>query len=640
MTMNNTSPSLISEHLTHPKYRADIDGLRAVAVLSVVGFHAFPNWVKGGFIGVDIFFVISGFLISTIIFSNLECNRFSYIEFYSRRIKRIFPALLLVLIASLVFGWFVLLSVEYKQLGKHIFGGAGFISNLVLWKESGYFDNAAETKPLLHLWSLAIEEQFYIFWPLLLGLVWKRKWSFLVITAAVAFISFIFNIYIINKNPTSAFFLPVPRFWELMIGGLLAYITLHKPSINRRYKNAQSILGFFILALGLIFINKIRVFPGWWSLLPTFGAALIISAGPNVWLNKNFLSNKLIVWFGLISYPLYLWHWPLLSFARIVESDDNLPEIRIAAVLLSTALAWFTYKLIEKPIRFGNHGKTKTITLLILMLAVGYSGFYSYIHDGLKFRKFAKETEIISAAINNTEYPRGLISKNTDGIVFHATREQSPKILFLGDSHIEQFSPRVVKLDNDNLTPPSIFLTSGGCPPIPNVFEDKHPNCKNYIDNFIKLSEQTDTLKTIVIGGCWYCYFIQQTQNPPANGDAYNYYFLAGNKKFYFREENGKERALSSLKDFLTTLSKKYTVFLLLDNPASVDFDPMEMIRGKRRAIESIGSLTKTITVPQNQIKLNDELRTIGSEAGVKIIDQISNLCPNKSCITKVSELK
>lgn len=149
--------------------------MRAIAVLFVVGFHAFPLWIKGGFIGVDIFFVISGYLISTIIIVGLERNNFSFIEFYTRRIKRIFPALLLVLISSFAFGWFVLLADEYKQLGKHIAGGAGFVSNYLFWNESGYFDNAAETKPLLHLWSLGIEEQFYIIWPLLLWLAWRTR---------------------------------------------------------------------------------------------------------------------------------------------------------------------------------------------------------------------------------------------------------------------------------------------------------------------------------------------------------------------------------------------------------------------------------------------------------------------------------
>jgi peptidoglycan/LPS O-acetylase OafA/YrhL len=153
----------------HPKYRPDIDGLRAIAVLSVVAFHAFPEWITGGFIGVDIFFVISGYLISTILFENLEKGCFSFVDFYSRRIRRIFPALLLVLTSCYLAGWFTLLADEYMQLGKHMAGGASFLSNFFLWNESGYFDNIADTKPLLHLWSLGIEEQFYIFWPLMVN---------------------------------------------------------------------------------------------------------------------------------------------------------------------------------------------------------------------------------------------------------------------------------------------------------------------------------------------------------------------------------------------------------------------------------------------------------------------------------------
>ncbi|WP_397599612.1 acyltransferase family protein [Silvanigrella sp.] len=171
--MNNIKPKL-----THPKYRTDIDGLRGISILTVVAFHASSFWFKGGFIGVDIFFVISGFLISTIIFSSLQQNNFSFIEFYSRRIKRIFPALLLVLIAVYAFGWFALFAHEYKQLGKHIFAGASFVSNFILWNESGYFDDVAWSKPLLHLWSLGIEEQFYIMWPLLVWAAWKKNLIF------------------------------------------------------------------------------------------------------------------------------------------------------------------------------------------------------------------------------------------------------------------------------------------------------------------------------------------------------------------------------------------------------------------------------------------------------------------------------
>jgi peptidoglycan/LPS O-acetylase OafA/YrhL len=185
--------SSLQPQLLHPKYRPDIDGLRAIAVLSVIAFHAFPNWAVGGFTGVDIFFVISGYLISTIIFDNLDKGTFSFGDFYGRRIKRIFPALLTVLITCYLFGWLTLLADEFKQLGKHLVAGAGFVSNLVLWSEAGYFDNSAETKPLLHLWSLGIEEQFYLIWPILLWLGYKRKFNLLTLTLILAAASLYFN---------------------------------------------------------------------------------------------------------------------------------------------------------------------------------------------------------------------------------------------------------------------------------------------------------------------------------------------------------------------------------------------------------------------------------------------------------------
>lgn len=222
--------------MSHPKYRPDIDGLRAVAVLSVVAFHAFPNWMKGGFMGVDVFFVISGFLISTIIFENLESDTFSFSEFYARRIKRIFPSLLLILIASYVFGWFILLADEYKQLGKHIAAGAGFISNFVLWNEAGYFDNSAETKPLLHLWSLGIEEQFYIVWPFIIWFAWRKKFNLLTLTIIVALVSFALNIKGVKQDLVATFYSPQTRFWELLSGSVLAWFALYKKDSFSNFK--------------------------------------------------------------------------------------------------------------------------------------------------------------------------------------------------------------------------------------------------------------------------------------------------------------------------------------------------------------------------------------------------------------------
>ena len=399
------------EKLSHPKYRPDIDGLRAVAVLSVVAFHAFPRWMPGGFIGVDIFFVISGFLISTIIFENLEKNTFSFLGFYARRVRRIFPALLMVLIFSYAFGWIALFADEYKQLGKHIAAGAGFVSNLVLWSESGYFDNSSDTKPLLHLWSLGIEEQFYIVWPFVLWLAWKKRFNLVTLIALVWFASFYLNIQGVKKDVVATFYSPQTRFWELFAGSMLAWFVLHSKNTFSNYglkidgllsrivyresaeadgrtlSNTTSFAGCLLLTYGFWRITKSTSFPGWWGLVPVFGAVLIILAGPRAWLNRTVLSNKIAVWFGLISFPLYLWHWPLLSFARIVESGTPARNVRIVAVVLSVALAWLTYQFVERPIRFGKNRRAKAFVLVFLMLVVGYVGYNAYARDGLKFRK-------------------------------------------------------------------------------------------------------------------------------------------------------------------------------------------------------------------------------------------------------------
>ncbi len=406
-----------THHLSHPKYRPDIDGLRAIAVLSVVAFHAFPTWMKGGFIGVDVFFVISGFLISTIIFENLERGTFSFAEFYYRRIKRIFPALIIVLSSCLIFGWFSLLPEELNQLGKHILGGASFVSNLVLWSESGYFDNSAETKPLLHLWSLGIEEQFYIVWPFLVWAAWKRNINIFQVIILFFIVSFILNIWLIHTNPVATFFSPLTRFWELLCGSLLALYEIRKGNIYRlttqllttignftlqfeqiipnRFTNSSliSFVGMGLLIGSFYFINKDFEFPGFWALVPILGSVMIIMAGPNAWPNKKILSNKIFVWFGLISFPLYLWHWPLLSFGRILYFDEPPLKYRVLAVLLSVLLAWLTMKFVERPLRFGlNKSSLKVFALSSLLLSLALLGmvfFNANFQDTHSFEKLS-----------------------------------------------------------------------------------------------------------------------------------------------------------------------------------------------------------------------------------------------------------
>ncbi len=448
-------------HLTHPPYRADIDGLRAVAVLLVLGFHAFPGWIKGGFIGVDIFFVISGYLISTIIFQQLGDNDFSFIEFYGRRIKRIFPALLLVMISSYVFGWYSLDSEEFKQLGKHLAGGAAFVSNLLLWSESGYFDNGADTKPLLHLWSLGIEEQFYIFWPVVLWLGWKSKSNLLLIAIVIGLLSFGLNIGSLHNNPTAAFYSPLTRFWELLVGSILAYITLRRSHVSPEKSSGsmschvQSLLGAAFLSAGLLFISREQHFPGWWALLPTAGAALIISAGKHAWFNRVILSNRALVWVGLISFPLYLWHWPLLSFARIVESETPSRTTRMVVVIASIILAWLTYRLIEKPIRLNKNSSLKISLLLVAMLGVAAVGYNTFARDGLAFRDVAQQLAIKSSGDAGGDQGKSIPScgiKKAAEMIFQNCKQDSraePKYALLGDSKAASLYGGLVRTSTD-----------------------------------------------------------------------------------------------------------------------------------------------------------------------------------------------
>ncbi|MCK9608312.1 MAG: acyltransferase [Methylomonas sp.] len=525
-------------HLSHPKYRPDIDGLRALAVLSVVAFHAFPSGLKGGFIGVDIFFVISGYLISTIIFQNLEKGTFSFTEFYIRRIKRIFPALILVLAASYAFGWFALFADEYKQLGKHIAAGAGFVSNIVLWDEAGYFDNATETKPLLHLWSLGVEEQFYLAWPLLLWLAWSRNFNLLTVTLVVAVASFYLNIKGILTDSVGTFYSPQTRFWELQCGSLLAWMTLYRKGAfagvktrldgwlaavvyresqhkadGKTLANLLSFAGLGLLVYGFYIINKDLQFPGKWAVLPILGAVLVIAAGPHAWVNRIVLSNRLAVWFGLISFPLYLWHWPLLSFARIVETEVPSATIRIVAVMITILLAWLTYKLVEKPIRLGKHSGFKTVMLILLMLVIGNLGYISYLKDGLEFRqadapaKTQMFADVKGTVLYNTpedwidERCHSALGASYDYLICRFTTA-TPKTLVVGDSHAAQFVYDSISKSSNDLA----LVAVNGCLPFIDLvtinpteeFEEKSSRCKVVMPIVFKLLRDFPTIQRVV----------------------------------------------------------------------------------------------------------------------------------------------
>src|ERR1700759_4320704 len=337
----------------HLKYRADIDGLRAVAVIAVVLYHAFPTLVPGGFVGVDTFFVISGYLITGIILSGIDGPEgFSFAEFYVRRVRRIFPALILVLAATLAVGVTIFLPSELTSLSKNALASAFFGANFVLLSEAGYFDLAAHLKPLLHLWSLGIEEQFYLAWPLALWLT-PRKCRFAMI-AVVMTASFALNVALVPSHPQATFYLPFTRAWELMAGALLVGVTIKQDKLREA-------LGAIGIICGITFFtyHDRTVFPGWTALVPVLGAGLTILAHGSFF-SRIVLSHPIAAAIGRISYPLYLWHWPLLVLPRLWLFRPLTTAESLLAIAVAIALAWLTYQFVERPIRAGRLGGART----------------------------------------------------------------------------------------------------------------------------------------------------------------------------------------------------------------------------------------------------------------------------------------
>ncbi|NER63802.1 acyltransferase, partial [Pseudomonas sp. MAFF212427] len=416
------------------------------------------------------FFVISGYLISSIIFESLDRGAFSFSEFYARRIKRIFPALLLVLVACYGLGWLTLLDDELRQLGKHIAGGAGFVSNLVLWSEVGYFDNSVESKPLLHLWSLGVEEQFYIVWPVLLWMAWRFRFNVLALTLILAAVSFVLSVKGVKHDAIATFYSPHTRFWELLAGTLLAWFSLYRQRVVRtRLAQVLSLLGLCLLMFGFLRINKGLSFPGKWALVPVLGAVLIIAAGPDAWFNRRVLSNKLAVWFGLISFPLYLWHWPLLSFARIIEGEVPAVGVRVAAVLLAILLAWLTFRLVELPLRARWQGRSKVIVLMLLAVGCGATGYVTYTQDSVVQRKhnqalmaYQNSMQMTDRAAECFEMPYAY--SKPDGWYCGLGERDAPVEYFAyGDSHALSLMPALEKFAREHNVGMK-FTGTSGCP--------------------------------------------------------------------------------------------------------------------------------------------------------------------------------
>ncbi len=448
-------------------YRADIDGLRALSILLVIAYHAQPWLVPGGFIGVDIFFVISGFLITRIILTEDQAGHFSSLKFYARRVRRIFPALIVVLAVTYLIGWFVLLPDSFSLLGKSTAAGVAFVSNLFQLGQTGYFAPDAGENPLLHLWSLGIEEQFYIFWPLLLlALVatrHRRLWI-----AIIAVTSFLVSLAILLGYKEWSFYSPISRAWELLAGGILANWLVESGEVQiPRLPLSQDLLaliGIIAIAAASVALNKESLFPGIYALLPIVGAVLIILS-PHSALNRLLLSSWPMVLIGLISYPLYLWHWPLLSYLSILRNGvPNVLEIW-AVVLLAFVLAWMTYRFVEIPMRRKQNAVPR---LSLALFAVGILGVVTAIGSGFSFRFPPEIREIATIPPQNNAGFRDKCFLEGPGARYDGSciEPGTKPLLFLwGDSTAAALYPGLKKAEETVPFRLAFFVTAG-CAPI------------------------------------------------------------------------------------------------------------------------------------------------------------------------------
>jgi peptidoglycan/LPS O-acetylase OafA/YrhL len=497
MSVTPTSTALPTHNAD---YRPEIDGLRALAVVLVVAYHAFPSLIPGGFIGVDIFFVISGYLITGIILRALDQNRFSIAEFYARRFRRILPALCVMMVVAFLLSWLVLLPDELRDVGKQLMAGTAFAENIFLIKESGYFDIEAVRKPMLHLWSLGVEEQFYLFWPIMLMLAVRYRLKLGVYMPLLAAVSFVFCLYYVTINPVEAFYILPSRFWELLCGAMLIYYernaresnfsiisVLSRLDAQPLWQNTKALLA---VSVTIIFATKFShgsFYVGWLNVLPCICALLFISAGKNSWLNRIIFSNPPVVLLGRVSYPFYLWHWPILSLLNITENGKPDPTLVIIAVGVALILAWLTYVLIELPFQkhftFQKGLKPIFMASLAGMLLTGSLGFMSYeypknmvaavpswltnsevqhVVDEDSFQKTIDRNWWGNAGLSIDQACLQSQWLNKHAPDYCRLSDATPRVAILGDSHANHLVPGLMEL-KDPILSHLIQISFGGC---------------------------------------------------------------------------------------------------------------------------------------------------------------------------------
>lgn len=512
------------ESLKKLEYRKDIDGLRGIAVLSVILFHAGVPLFDGGFIGVDIFFVISGYLITSIILIEKENGTFSLWNFYERRARRILPALFVVMATCVPFAWKWMLPNPLKDFGQSLIATSFFASNILFWRETGYFALAAEEKPLLHTWSLAVEEQFYILFPLLVLLLWryKRQWLFPLVLVGIC-LSFGLSEWGWRYKPQAAFYLMPTRAWEIGIGCLVAFLHIyHQNKITKRFSSWFSAFGLMLLISAIFIFNEHTPNPSYWALLPLIGTALILLFPVPSSLTSKILTFRPLTAIGLISYSAYLWHQPIFAFIRIRTLNIPTPLMFLLGVLGTLLLGWFSWKYVEQPFRNKNF-LSKALVLAFLttgmvsFITIGgvqhkYEGFPHRIIDIMPldgyFHLQNELTENIESVCVPTFPNNSCVYGNLENL----------NIALLGDSHAGRLKSSLWEAIKDqNLSFQD--LSKGGCLPLTHLYSwYKKGHCSAHNNITFDYLRGHPSINTLILSGRWATYLECQDFNNTEGG--------------------------------------------------------------------------------------------------------------------------
>ena len=494
------------------RYRPEIDGLRAIAVIPVILFHAGSQLFSGGFVGVDIFFVISGYLITTIILADLEAGRFSILNFYERRARRILPALYVVMASCLPFAWLWLMPGDVKELSNSVMAGLVFASNIFFWRHNDYFDAATELKPLLHTWSLGVEEQFYVLFPICLVFAWRlgRK-KIVLFLAIVALLSLALAEYATTRKPVATFFLLPTRGWELAIGSLIAFYLEGKERDHFPLTLYQilSLVGLGLIALGVLTFSKETPFPGFSALIPTVGAGLIIVFALPGTLVGRLLGSRVLVGVGLVSYSAYLWHQPLLSFARH-RSFTEPNDVGVALIVVLTfGLAYLTWRFVERPFRQNDMVPKRLVwrfslasAAVLSVCAVGLQVTTAESHSRLNH-----DADLLSR-LHTCLFDPGqtfetLVQNHCDSVQpsvirTDGGRPQPSKVYVLfGDSLAASLYPGLVRVFGENAISQ---LTGTSCRAIRSVNGGR---CADFYDWFVDTYVPNNHMDGIIVSSSW-----------------------------------------------------------------------------------------------------------------------------------------